>query len=412
MMIWLAAAAMVAVTGLVLSRALRNAGAADADGAGGEGLSGRDRAFYRAQLAGIDRDMARGLVAPAEAEALRTEIKRRLLDLDRARGPAATGQSAPATLPLAVIGCLALGGAVALYAGLGAPGRADLPRAERIVRAEVLRAERPTQDEAEAAAQAARPAPPPPDAAFAALMEKLRAAVAARPGDIEGLRLLAENELRLGNFAAAAEAQARLVAALGPAATGQDQAALADARITAAGGVVTAEAEDALNAALQTDPDNLTARFYAGLLEAQTGRPDLAFGLWRPLLDDGPQDAPWVPYLRETLGMVAAAAGVDYTLPEAPATGGPDAADVAAAAAMSEADRSEMIAGMVDGLQARLDSEGGTAAEWAQLVRALGVLGDQSRADAALEKAEAALAADPAGLELVQAAARDAGILP
>ena len=69
-------------------------------------------------------------------------------------------------------------------------------------------------------------------------------------------------------------------------------------------------------------------------------------------------------------------AGVEYELPAVgePARG-PTAGDVAAAGEMSEADRKEMIRGMVTQLSDRLATEGGPPAEWARLIRALGVFG-------------------------------------
>ncbi len=225
----------------------------------------------------------------------------------------------------------ALAGGVALYLQTGAPGYPDLPMSERLARAETFRTERPSQ--AAAMAEAVLPDRPTPDPDFAALMERLRTAVAAKPDDITGQRLLARNEAALGNFAAAAEAQARVIALAGDAATATDYAALADSYIVATGGYVSPEAEAALASALERDPKNGTARFYMGLMWAQTGRPDLAFRFWRGLLEEGPEEAPWIAPIRAQIGMLAAAAGVDYAPPPAPgAAPGPDAADMAAAA--------------------------------------------------------------------------------
>ena len=170
---------------------------------------------------------------------------------------------------------------------------------------------------------------------------------------------------------------------------------------------MTAEAEAAVAATLQQDPSNGTARFYAGLLEAQTGRPDRAFLLWRDLRADSPAEAPWVPYIDSQMDILAAAAGVDYTPPDVK---GPGAADVAAAAGMSAADRAEMIKGMVTGLEERLFTTGGTGAEWAQLLTALGVLGDKDRAVAAWAKAQIALQDQPDALAEARAAAVQAGV--
>lgn len=399
---WILAGLMVMLSGVMILRAARLAPqdlAAD----------NPDLAVYRGQLAEAERDLARGIIGAAEAESLRIEIKRRILGLDRmdqAGAPAA--RASGLALPMGLVAAT-LAGAFGLYLWLGAPGYADLPYAARIAHAETLKAERPTQAEAEAAAAKTRPAPTVPAADYAKLMDKLRAAVAARPGDVTGLRLLADNERRLGNLEASARAQEQLVAALGTKATADDHAALADSLITAAGGIVTAEAEAAIVDSLTLDKTNGTARFYAGLLEAQTGRPDRAFLLWNDLRKDGPPDAPWAPYIDSQMEMLAAAAGAAYTPPE---TTGPQAGDVAAAAQMSPEQRTEMIKGMVAGLEERLFTTGGSAAEWAQLLTALGVLGDADRAKTAWAKAQVALAGDAAGLDQVREAARQAGVSP
>ena len=69
-----------------------------------------------------------------------------------------------------------------------------------------------------------------------------------------------------------------------------------------------------------------------------------------------------------------------------------------------------MIQGMVTRLSDRLANEGGSAAEWARLVRALTVLGERERAASILEEARIVFQADKAGLEILNAAARNAGL--
>ena len=400
MIFWSVAGVMVLAAGALILRALTRAPVADM-------RTNPDMAVYRAQLAEVDRDLSRDIIAATEAEAMRTEIKRRMLELDRAgaaTAPAARrlGNALPAGLT-----CLMLLAAVLLYWELGAPGYADLPHRDRVARAEAVKAARPTQTEAEAEAAKGRAAPPAPPEDFAKLMDDLRAAVAERPDDVQGLRLLATNERRIGNLQAAARAEERLLVVLGDTATADDHAALADILISAAGGLVTADAEAQIAAALRTDPANGTARFYAGLLEAQIGRPDRAFLLWRALQKDSPPEAPWMPYIAGQMEMLAAAAGADYAPPEVK---GPGAADIDAAAQMSEGDRAEMIKGMVAGLEERLFTQSGTAGEWAQLMTALGVLGDKDRAQTAWARAQVALQGDPAALDQVRAAAQTAGV--
>ncbi|HQY43502.1 MAG TPA: c-type cytochrome biogenesis protein CcmI [Paracoccaceae bacterium] len=403
-MFWIMAGAVLLAAGALILRALLSA-PSDADGAVQSGL-----AVYRAQLAEVDRDLTRATISPTDADALRLEIKRRILEADRAgqgRSDAPAQQTRPAALglPLALTAAI-LAASIFLYYQLGAPGYPDVPHQDRVARAEAIKAARPTQSEAEAEAAKTRPAPPPPPADFAKLMDELRAAIEVRPDDVTGLRLLATNERRIGNLQAAARAGEKLIATLGDQATAEDHVMLADILISAAGGMVTAQAEAEIAATLKADPTNGTARFYAGLLEAQIGRPDRAFPIWRELRADSPPEAPWVAYIDSQMELLAAAAGVDY----APVTKGPGAADMEAASAMSEAERAEMINGMVEGLEGRLFAEGGSGAEWAQLLTALGVLGDSDRARAAWAKAQSALKDQPDALAEARAAAQAAGV--
>ncbi|MGL4281197.1 MAG: c-type cytochrome biogenesis protein CcmI [Albidovulum sp.] len=369
-----------------------------------------DIGVYRDQLAEIARDTERGVIGAAEAERSRTEIARRILEADRAMAATAgkAGAVGPVLVP-SIIVVVALAAAVLIYERIGAPGYPDMPIAAQIARAEAFRANRPSQ--AEAAASAGLPAAPPPAPDFATLMERLRTAVAERPDDLTGQELLARNESALGNFSAASAAQVRVIELKATAATAEDYARLADLYVLATGGYVSPEAELAAGEALSRDPSNGTARFYIGLMWAQTGRPDHAFQFWRALLEEGPEDAPWIAPIREQIPMLAAAAGVDYT-PPAPtaAMKGPSAEDVAAASEMSAGDRAEMIKGMVAQLSDRLYSDGGSVEEWARLITSLGVLGDTDKAKEAWGKAQAAFAGQDAALEALQQAAVQAGI--
>lgn len=369
-----------------------------------------DMTVWRAQLAEVDRDLARGVLSGADAARTRTEIARRILEADRAMAapePAGTVPRGVVWFSLVLVAGVLAGGFV-LYGRIGAPGYPDLPLAARLARSEEIYQSRPPQAEAEAAAP--KPARPAADPEQVKLMDQLRAAVAGRPDDLQGHELLARNEAAMGNFSAAAVAQARVIALKGAGAAATDHAAEADALILATGGYVSPEAEAALKKALDLDPRNGTARFYMGLMFAQNGRPDLTFKLWRPLLEDGPQDAPWIPVLRDQITGIAAAAGVDY----APPSGlpGPDAGAMAAAADMSEADRQAMIRTMVKGLEDRLTTGGGSPEEWARLLGALMVLGEKDHAAAMRDAALAAFAGQDAALATIRDAATQAGIAP
>lgn len=413
-MFWLAAAAIgLGVAGALVLALLRGreAGAPTAE---------FDLRVYRDQLAEVERDLARGVLAEDEAGRLRTEVSRRLLDADRAlQGDAAVAGKRGAGPMAALFVVAVLVAAVWGYMRLGAPGYPDMPLAERIAMAEDLRASRPAQAEVEA--DISEPALPEAiDPQYLELMAKLREAVAARPLDIQGQELLAQNEARLGRFGAAYKAQEQVIALREPKSTAEDHAVLAELMIMAARGYVSPEAEAALTEALRRDPMNGTALYYSGVLFAQIGRPDQAFALWRGLLESSVPGDPWVAPLRAQIGEMALRAGVNYRIPEdvapgmdpnaAPALAGPSTADIEAAAEMTEGDRTAMIEGMVAQLSQRLATEGGSAQEWARLIGAYGVLGQTERARAIWTEAQGRFAEKADDLALLRAAAEAAGV--
>ncbi len=392
-----------------------------------------DMQVHRDQLREIDADLARGVLSPAEAEATRIEVSRRLIaaaDAEAHEGAAAAAPRrlnrllAPAMFGAAV---LAAGG---LYAVLGVPGLPDQPLAVRQARDAAARANRPGQAEAEALAAAHDAASPSASASSgddAALIVRLQDALKSRPDDLEGHRLLATSLASLGRWAEARAAEQRVIEILGDAATAKDLVDFAELQVLAAGGYVSPEAEATLSRALTLDPTSQVARYYSALTLLQGGRPDLAARTWTTLIQEGPSDAPWIAPSRAGLAEAARAAGVPPP-PEAaspssaaapagpPAAGtpaaGPSAADVDAAQDMNPADRQAMIEGMVDKLSQRLATQGGPPADWAQLIRSLGFLGRHDQAEAILSEARTAHSGDPQGLALIDAAGRDAGVNP
>ena len=409
MLFWVVCAALAVIVALaILAPFWRGARTAPAPGAAGS--AAYDLGVYRDQLREVDRDLARGVIGTEDADRLRTEIGRKVLDADRrlaaeTAGPAAR-RGGPLGAALAVAAVLAV--AAGVYWREGTP-MADLPLAARIAAAEQTYNTRPSQAEAEAKVQL--PAPPAPDPQFAELVQKLRDTVAQRPDDPQGVALLAQNEARLGNIPAAIEAQRRLIALRGADATGQDHAQLAALMVQAAGGLITAEAEAEIARALKTDPAQPQARYMAGLLEAQNGRPDRTFPLWARLLEEGPEDAPWIAPIRATIDDLAWLAGQpDYRQPGSsmPTLPGPDSGAVAAAGDMTPEERQQMIAGMVGRLETRLTSEGGTPEEWARLISSLKVMGDAAKSAAMADKARAAFAGQAEALAVIEAAATGA----
>lgn len=374
MFFWVIAVIFVLVgLGAVAAPLMRGAGR-------GARRASYDMQVYRDQLREVEGDLARGVLNADEAEASRTEISRRLLAAaDDEAAERATG-SAPQGFSRIMAAVLVLGAglmAIGLYAVIGAPGLRDQPLA-------------------------GRQAPPDQTAIIAQLQDVLT----ERPNDIEGHRLLARSLAGVGRFGEAQAALARVVVILGENAAAGDHLALAQLTILAADGRVTPEAEAALVAALEKDPDLPLARYYSGLGLVQQGRADLAFPVWSRLLSEGPPDAPWVQAIADNIDEVARLAG------EAPPAVGPSREEIDAAGEMTDGERAAMISSMVDGLSARLADEGGPPGDWARLITSLGVLGRTEEAAAIRDEAREAFAGDAAALAEIDAAGRAAGLDP
>jgi len=367
--------------------------------------------IYRDQLAEVERDLARGLIEAGDAERLRTEIARRILEADRSRVQGDVPATAPRGLSRAVAGLLAVvmvGGSAGLYATIGNPGLPDRPLALRLAQIEEASATRPTQEDVETMMGSADP-PPPENATpeYLANVAQLRRLLAERPRDLAGHRLLVQHEAALGRYAAAQRAQAIVIELLGEAAPASALTDRAELMILATRGYVSPEAEELLTAALRREPLDQRTRYFAGLLMAQTGRPEAAYRLWAGVLADSPPEAPWVGAIRSQIAEVAAMAGRSIDPSE---LRGPTRGDVDAAADMTPAERTAMIEGMVESLAGRIDAEGGAPQEWAQLIRALGVLGQADRAALYWARAREAFEADREALQVIRPAARDAGV--
>jgi len=398
------------VSSLLVLALIRGRGQA----AGTEPAAAYDLQVYRDQLREIERDLARGVIGKDDAERVRVEVSRRILAADARAQQASAAPDRAKGASRVVAGLLAvlvIAGSFGLYGMLGAPGYRDHGLERRLELASEMRENRPDQQQAEADIP---PAPQPDlEEGYKALIAQLREKVSANPDDLQGQVLLAHHEAQSGDFAAARAAQTKVIDLMGDTAGGREYAELAELLIVAAGGYVSPEAEEALSTALELDPRNGPARYYWGLMLAQTGRPDLAFRVWEGTLRQGPPGAPWIEPIRAQIGEMAWLAGVNYTppaAPSAPAIGGPSAGDVAAASEMSAEDRQAMIRDMVTRLSDRLAHEGGSPAEWARLIAAHGVLGETARAQAIFDEAKSLFAEDGDALSALRAAASQAGL--
>ena len=408
-MFWILAAGLTAIVALAILAPIWR-GRSDA---GAQPAAAYDLRVYRDQLSEVENDLERGVIQPDDAQRLRAEIGRKVLDADRRLTQARPAATSAGVLGAGLVVLALAAGAVALYLREGAVGAADMPMGERIAAADQAYRNRPDQDRAVAEA----PAPATPDLSdadpeFLAMIDQLREAVERNPDDQTGLALLATNEMRLGNLSAALKAQQHLVDLRGDQADAVQLMQLATLMINAAGGIITPQSEAVLVRALKQDPEQPQARYLQGVLLIQNGRPDRAFPIWRELLEESPSEAPWVPTIRNAIGELAWLAGQpDYTPPAAPAAlPGPDEDAIAAAEGMTDDERAQMIGSMVDGLQQRLASQGGTPQEWARLIGALSVLGRDDQAASILSEARGHFADSPEALAVIDEAATSAGM--
>lgn len=355
MTFWIAAAALLGLTCLGLLTALGRAAAPAA---------GHDRDFYRAQIAEIDRQSGLGLIGEREAEAARAEAARRLLAAAGADGaPAADGRlrNAAALAILLAVPAVAL----PLYLARGAPELPSFPLASR---------EQP------------KPADPR-QVDVAAAVQRIETHLAANPEDGRGHEVVAPVYLRLGRHAEAVRAYAAALRLLG--ATADRQASLGEAIALQAGGVVTAEARAAFEAAAGLDPRHAKARFFLALAAQQDGDRPRAAALLTDLMKDLPEGE-----LKAEIGRQLAALG-------APQGG-------EAVAALAPEAQQAAIRGMVEGLAERLAASGGSAEDWARLIRALTVLKETERAQTILAEARQKFAGRPDELKRIE----DAGATP
>ena len=366
-MVWLVLSLMTAAAVLCVTWPLLRPRRASEGGA-------EDVVFYRDQIRELDGDVARGVMRPADVEASRAELGRRLLAAsDRATPPLRPVRRRRLVAALAGSGVVVV--ATGLYAAVGHPRAPDEPLASR---------------------DGGRDG-------FALALARMEAHLAANPDDGRGFELMAPIYLKMGRFDDAIRAYATAIRVLGP--TPARLSELGQARVTAADGVVTDEARESFDDALKADPAQPQARFFEGLAALQDGDKAKARTIWTALAAEAP---PGAPYVQPVLRRIADLDGKPAPAAASPATGMPDGA--AAIAALPSAQRQEAIRGMVDGLAARLARDGNDPEGWLKLVRAYRVLGEPDLARQALARARGSVGRDPEVAGRLDQLARELGL--
>jgi len=345
-------------------------------------------AILREQLGELDARAAAEAMPAAEAEGLRTEIKRRILAEGGTAEPPARplGERSLIVLALGVTAIVVLGG-TGLYLKFGRP---DLPGAPGVQGAP-----------ANAAVDPAHPG----GGDTAALIGQLEAKLKQSPNDPEGWRMLGWSYLQTARYADAAAAYGR-AAALDPKA--EYLSAQGEALVQAANGQVTADARTAFKRAVAADASDPRARYFLAVDKDQHGDHKGAMADWIALLKSAPPGAPWAGEVRGFLLRIASERGLDIAsqLPPAPdasaaagpppppaaaadadAAPGPTPDQVAQASQMPAGDQQAMIQNMVEGLASRLKTNPRDPNGWVRMMRARMVLNQPDAASAAFHTA-------------------------
>lgn len=341
---------------------------------------GRAMAFYKAQIAEIDRDVERGQLPLAEAEGARIEASRRLIAAGEraARGgveqPRSPRRAVAALLILVGVPVVTLG----FYARYGNPGEPDEPIAARLN-------DPAHRDDLQAA------------------IAKIESHLLSHPNDGAGFKVIAPAYMRMGRFDDAVKAYGEALRLLGE--NSDLRADYGEAQVAAAGGVVTADARASFQQALAKDSQSAKARYYLALAAEQDGDKPRAGEMYKKLLAEAPPNAPWAAMVRMRLAALGEAAPTPAAKVAAPPSD-----EAAAIASLSPEQRQVAIHGMVDRLAARLAAKGDDPVGWLRLIRAYSVLQEQDKAKAALVKAREALTGNDAAKRDLDALAKELGL--
>lgn len=365
----------------------------------------RDLAVYRDQLSEIDRDIERGVLSTEQANAARIEVQRRILAADQRIKKQKNNDGAPNTVPdrspvrtiaVGFIGLFIAGG-IGLYLDLGSPTMPDRPIASRTDEINAMRMAQNADDNRQSML----------NRAVSDLSQKLL----ENPDDLRAWELLGASLMALGRPEEAQTAFLETVKRSGR--DGDYLAMYAESLVRSNNGQINSTARGVLREAEQTPSTDPRIQFYLGLADAQEGNVGAAVDRWIALANGAPADAPWLPMVLGRINEAALAQGIDIegrlNIAEK-ISPGPSQADIAAAEEMTAEQRQDMVMSMVNGLAERLATEPNDPDGWARLIQAYMVLGQESDAKAAYEKAGEVFSDQPALVARFDSLAREIGI--
>ncbi len=381
-------------------------------------VSGRDRetVLWRAQIAEIDHEVKQGTISPEEAGSARSELEQRIVAAAKLQEPETRiSREKYRMVALAAVTGWLVAGATGLYAVVGRP---DLPGARFD----------PTRVASAPAGDAVAGQGDGVLASEAGNVDDMITGLAARlkdnPDDAEGWQMLGWSYFNTQRYPEATEAYAKAVAI-----RGDDPDLLSlygETLVRAADGMVTDEALEVFDKTVALNASDARARFFQGMALEQRGDPAAAVDHWIELLNSAPAGADWAAAVDQRIRELAAASNIalEGRLPDAPQstaslTPTPDptptgpvvnSEDVNAAMEMTPQDRQEMIRGMVDNLQARLEDDPNDVEGWIRLMRSRLVLGEEDAAQKAFQSASDTFSTAPQQQSRIIAAAKEMGL--
>jgi len=365
--------------------------------------------ILKGQLAEVDTQQASNLIAQPEADALRAEIKRRILAEDRETQAVARPLPAGA-MPWVALGLVAVVAvcATALYALMGHPELTSTTMGNTVA-------------SAGAPAQQAAAADPQqhPMGEVSTMIAGLEGRLQQNPNDAQGWQMLGWSYMRTNRPADAAKAYGHAVS-LDPS-NAEYLSAEGEAMVQSEG-KVSDDAAGIFRRALKTDANDPRTRYFLAIYRDQQGDHKGAMDDLITLLKSAPPDAPWTAQVRNYVEDLARDQHIDVSsrLPPAPGPSaapapqagmpGPSSDQVAAASQMSDSDRQAMIHSMVDKLAGELKANPKDSGGWVRLMRAHMVLGEPGKAAQAYHDAQKAFAGTPAAQAAMQEAAKSLGV--
>ena len=293
---------------------------------------------FRAQLRAIETDLASGRLGGPEAVAAKAELAREVLR-HKDSAPASGNGPVALWLPVLLVAVIAIG----TYALIGKPDLPAEPLAARSMNGGGISLE--------------------------AAIETIEKQLTANPDDLRGWTVIAPAYMQLERYGDAVRALRRVNELAPP--TADSLTDLAEALMMQQGGSLEGEPLDLARRAHELDPAHVRSLYYIAGEETRTSDFEAAIRDWNALLKLSAGDEPWVVTAQNGLAYAEAGLNPDAATP-AP---GPDQPQIDA---------------MVDGLDSRLKSAGGTIGEWTQLVRSRMVQGRMDDAQLAYDAARKA----------------------